>query len=226
MIALIVAIIFLILLIVTLVTAFHDKWETENKIILSVLTLGCICIFVAVLTVGKSIYKQDTTNLLSEKAQIEYLLENNLDETAIKMAEKYNEKIENGNNYIYRFSIEDRSSFKISLEKYYEKEAETPVVEQKIAHLEKACTGNYVNISCNTTVVVYESSILINKNGSRVEYILFQDDSGIYYTNLAENISKIYLSFGIVYVKQGDNTFKNVTTVTFENTIYSRYELI
>ena len=226
MIALIVAIIFLILLIVTLVTAFHDKWETENKIILSVLTLGCICIFVAVLTVGKSIYKQDTTNLLSEKAQIEYLLENNLDETAIKMAEKYNEKIENGNNYIYRFSIEDRSSFKISLEKYYEKETEIPVVEQKIAHLEKAYAGNYVNISCNTTVVIYESSILINKNGSRVEYILFQDDSGIYYTNLAENISKIYLSFGIVYVKQGDNTFKNVTTVTFENTIYSRYELI
>ena len=118
MIALIVAIIFLILLIVTLVTAFHDKWETENKIILSVLTLGCICIFVAVLTVGKSIYKQDTTNLLSEKAQIEYLLENNLDATAIKMAEKYNEKVENGNSYIYRFSIEDRSEFKISLEKY------------------------------------------------------------------------------------------------------------
>ena len=226
MIALIVMIILSAILILGLVSAFIEKWCIEDKIIFSVLLFGCISLFVVALIGGKSIYKQDTTELLKEKTQIEYLLENNFNEAAIKMAEKYNEKVDSGNDYFFRFDIENRSEFKISLEKYYEKGTETPAVEQKIAHLEEACTGNYMNFSCNTTVVVYESSILINKNGSRVEYILFQDDSGVYYTNLAENISKIYLSFGVVYVDQGDNTFKNVTTVMFENTIYSRYELL
>ena len=83
-----------------------------------ILFMCAVLIIVLPLYMGKSIYKQNNTDLLYEKESIEYLLENNPTYHTYEKAKEYNDKIDNNNNYFCRFNKEDRSEFKINLDKY------------------------------------------------------------------------------------------------------------
>ena len=86
------------------------------------ITLFAIVMLIIALMCGKSIYKQDNTDILFEKQAIEYCLENDNNIFIIEKAQKYNKEVDSGNNLWCRFSIEDRSEFKIDIDKYLEKE--------------------------------------------------------------------------------------------------------
>ena len=86
------------------------------------LTLFAIVMLIISLICGKSIYKQDNTDILFEKQAIEYCLENDNNIFIIEKAQKYNKEIDSGNNLWCRFSIEDRSEFKIDIDSYIKKE--------------------------------------------------------------------------------------------------------
>ena len=78
----------------------------------------------AALINGRSIYKQDNTELLMEKQTIEYVLENEPDYYIFEKAKEYNREINKGNNYFCRFNIEDRSKLEIDIYKYFNKDKE------------------------------------------------------------------------------------------------------
>lgn len=119
MITLIISIIAVILGIILFIIALLID---EEKALVAGLCLILMPTFITItcLVFGKSIYKQNVD--LREKEQIEYLLENRLDMYAIAQAEDYNKAIEFGNNYWCRFNIEDRSEYKIDIDKYLKKE--------------------------------------------------------------------------------------------------------
>ena len=119
MITLIISVILVILGIILFIIALLIDSE---KALATGLCLILIPTFITItcLVFGKSIYKQDVD--LKEKEQIEYLLENRLDLYSIEQAEDYNKEIEFGNNYWCRFNIEDRSEYKIDIDKYLKKE--------------------------------------------------------------------------------------------------------
>lgn len=83
-----------------------------------VVTVFSIFIVAAALCCGKSIYKKDNTKILIGKENIEYLLKFKPSLYIIKEAETFNTNLEFGNNYFCRFSKEDRSEFKIDIDKY------------------------------------------------------------------------------------------------------------
>ena len=82
-----------------------------------------ICILVGCLMLGESIEKSNF-DYFEEKAQIECLLENHLNYDTIKKAKAYNDNVDFGNNYWCRFNIEDRSEYKIDIDKYIARESE------------------------------------------------------------------------------------------------------
>lgn len=121
MIALIVSILVFILGIFLIICGIIGDENQPFIIGFTGLIIMCIILLIS-LNFGKSIYKQDNTKSIAKKEQIEYLLENNISSYVIEQAQKYNEEIDAGNNYWCRFSIEDRSEFKIDIDKYLNKE--------------------------------------------------------------------------------------------------------
>ena len=73
------------------------------------------------LNAGESIYKQDLKRINARKESIVLTLENSPSTFIIKEAEDYNRDIEHGNNYFFRFNIEDRSEFLIDIDSYLRK---------------------------------------------------------------------------------------------------------
>ena len=71
------------------------------------------------LTSGESI-KKSSYDYFEEKSQIEYLLENSPNMYVIKLAEKYNSKVQNGNDYWCRFTIENRDEYLIDIDTFIE----------------------------------------------------------------------------------------------------------
>lgn len=82
-----------------------------------------ICILIGSLVLGGSI-KKSKFDYFEEREQIECLLENHLNYDTIEKAKSYNDNVEIGNNYWCRFSIEDRSEYKIDIDKYITNEGE------------------------------------------------------------------------------------------------------
>ena len=117
MIAVIIGIVMVVMGILLLIFGIKDDMDDLVGFGVGVL-LAVILVITLPLLCGKSIYKADTTKLLTEKENIEYLLETKPSLYAIKEAETYNSNIEFGNNYFCRFSKEDRSEFKINIDKY------------------------------------------------------------------------------------------------------------
>ena len=117
MIAVIIGIVMVVMGILLLIFGIKDDMDDLVGFGVGVL-LAVILVITLPLLCGKSIYKTDTTKLLTEKENIEYLLETKPSLYAIKEAETYNSNIEFGNNYFCRFSKEDRSEFKINIDKY------------------------------------------------------------------------------------------------------------
>lgn len=78
-----------------------------------------ICFMLPVsLIAGRSIYKRNNTEMLVKREQIKYLLKNNTSIYVIEQAQYYNNEVDFGNNLWCRFSIEDRSEYKIDIDKY------------------------------------------------------------------------------------------------------------
>ena len=117
MIAVIIGVVMVVMGILLLIFGIKDNFDELVGIGGGVL-LAVILVITLPLLCGKSIYKTDTTKLLPEKENIEYLLETKPSLYAIKEAETYNSNIEFGNSYFCRFSKEDRSEFKIDIDKY------------------------------------------------------------------------------------------------------------
>jgi len=107
-----------IIIVVALLIIFCFRKITEVIPALVLLTIGFIIILVTSLFVGKSIAKKDTVKYLTEKEQIEYILENKISLYSIEKAKEYNRKVQNGNNYWCRFNIEDRSAYLIDIDSY------------------------------------------------------------------------------------------------------------
>ena len=78
----------------------------------------CVLLIPICLITGRSIHKKDMSEYLLRKEQIEYLLENAPSLYTVEEARKYNNSIEQGNNYLCRFTLEDRSEYKIDIDGY------------------------------------------------------------------------------------------------------------
>ena len=78
----------------------------------------CAFLIPVCLITGRSIHKKDISKDLLRKEQIEYLLENAPSLYTVEEARKYNNSIEEGNNYLCRFTREDRSEYKIDIDSY------------------------------------------------------------------------------------------------------------
>ena len=87
------------------------------------IVLVCIVAFVLPISLvnGKSIYKQDVSEYIAEKEEIEYILENKPSMYIIEQAKEYNNKVQTGNNLWCRFNIEDRSEYMIDINSYFNK---------------------------------------------------------------------------------------------------------
>lgn len=118
MIAVIVGSMFFVLTVIAFVTAFKDRGDIAAASVGILTFIAMAIVIILPLSIGKSIYKQDNRRILREKESIEYILETQPSYYIIKEAETYNSNIELGNNYFCRFSIEDRSEFKIDIDKY------------------------------------------------------------------------------------------------------------
>lgn len=79
--------------------------------------LACGGALILCLIDGGSI-KKSSYDYFEEKSQIEYLLENNPSMYVVKLAEKYNNKVQDGNNYWCRFTIENRDEYLIDIDDY------------------------------------------------------------------------------------------------------------
>ena len=82
--------------------------------------IGVALFFIILLAIslgnGISIKKQNIN--IQKKEYIEYALENNPSLYVFEQAQDYNREIEAGNNLWCRFNIEDRSEYKIDIDKY------------------------------------------------------------------------------------------------------------
>lgn len=85
-------------------------------------SIVCGLIVLTCLRVGRTVYKSDTDKLLAKKEAIELCLENKPSTFIIEEAETFNSNVDFGNNYWCRFSIEDRSEFKIDINSFLSKE--------------------------------------------------------------------------------------------------------
>lgn len=107
----------LFIFIITVIILCSER-TTDIIGLLSSVGIGLIIALVMSLSTGKSITKKDITKYLTEKEQIEYILENKLSLYSIEQAKEYNHKIQEGNNYWCRFNIEDRGAYLIDIDSY------------------------------------------------------------------------------------------------------------
>ena len=122
------------------------KGKSSEFIAPGILLMAGMSVFLFIaLGQGISIYKCDNTKRLQEKEMIEYCLENNPSYYIIQEAEEYNKDVEQSNNYFHRFTIEDRSEFKIDIDKYIIKQKDTTNQDDKEGQLSTNGTRIYKN---------------------------------------------------------------------------------
>lgn len=108
----------LLILLIFLLIIFCIDGIADGAVFCGAASVVFIIILAVSLCTGKSIYKQDNTKLLEEKEYIEYCLDSKPSLYSIEQAEKYNNKVQLGNNHWCRFNIEDRSAYLIDIDSY------------------------------------------------------------------------------------------------------------
>ena len=93
----------------------------ENEFVALPIIVAIVSIIALSISLG---WGNKSITTLEEKEQIECLLENHLNYDTIHRAKVYNDNVEFGNNYWCRFNIEDRSEYKIDIDKYIAREGE------------------------------------------------------------------------------------------------------